>query len=299
MKRLIERALVRSGIAGLARTTVGNRALVLAYHNVVPDGERVAGERSLHVTQRRFAAQLDAIARAFQVVALDDLLGGRAPRGDRVRIALTFDDAYVGAVTAGVEELARRGLPATIFVAPAFLDGGRFWWDTLAEARHGELPADLRNTALTEHGGDTPRVLSAIAAGVGKDLPSHARCASLAQLRRAGDVPGISFGSHSWSHANLARLAPDELRRELVDSLAWVRANLAPGVAHLSLPYGLGSSMVDEAAAAAGYSSALYIEGGWVDVGARKFAVPRLNVAAGVSPAGLVLRCSFPFWRGG
>ena len=299
MKGLIERGLVRSGIARVARTTVGDRALVLAYHNVVPDGERVAGERSLHVTQQRFAAQLDAIVRAFRIVPLDDLLSGRAPRGNRIRLALTFDDAYAGAVTAGVAELAKRGLPATIFIAPAFLGGGRFWWDVLAEAGHGELPADLRTAALTEHCGDTARVLSALSDGAGPDLPRHARCASLEQLRRAADVPGISFGSHSWSHANLARLAADDLRVELHDSLAWVRANLAPAVAHLSLPYGLGSPLVDEAAAAAGYSSALYIEGGWVDVPARRFAVPRLNIAAGVSPAGLVLRCSFPFWRSG
>ena len=299
MKRLLEVGLVRSGIARAARTTVGDRALILAYHNVVPDGERAAGERSLHITQRCFAAQLDAIGRAFQVVALDDLLGGRAPRRGRVRVALTFDDAYAGAVTAGVDELARRGLPATMFVAPAFVGGRAFWWDMLADAHGGELPAGLRASALADHRGDTPRVLAALGTDADRTLPPHARCASLGQLQRAAGIPGISFGSHSWSHANLARLGSGELRVELHDSLTWLRENLAPVSAHLSLPYGFGSPAVEAAAASEGYSSSLYIEGGWVNVASRRFAVPRLNVAAGVSPEGLVLRCSFPAWPAG
>ena len=299
MKHLLEAGLVHSGLARVARTRVGDRALVLAYHNIVPDGERFAGERSLHLPQRRFAAQLDALARSFQVVPLDDLLRARVPRGARVRIALTFDDAYAGALTAGVEELARRGLPATIFVAPKFVGGGRFWWDALAESHGGELPADLRTRALTEFAGDTERVLAALSRETTPDLPLHAHCASLDQLRQAAAVSGIAFGSHSWSHANLARLGSDQLATELTNSLAWLRANLAHVVTHLSLPYGLGSPTVDAAAAGVGHASTLYIEGGWVVPSSRSFTVPRLNVAAGVSPNGLVLRCSFPGWTSG
>jgi hypothetical protein len=37
----------------------------------------------------------------------------------------------------GIPELVRRGLPATVFVAPALLDQRAFWWDRLANPTTG------------------------------------------------------------------------------------------------------------------------------------------------------------------
>ncbi len=45
----------------------------LAYHNIVPTGERPTGESSLHLPQRQFATHLDLIASAARVVPLDSL----------------------------------------------------------------------------------------------------------------------------------------------------------------------------------------------------------------------------------
>lgn len=52
-----------------------------------------------------------------------------------------------------MEEVARRGLPATIFVAPKFLGGAGFWWDELAGSAGPGLDDRLRAHALEALGG--------------------------------------------------------------------------------------------------------------------------------------------------
>src|SRR4051794_40278450 len=101
LKRAVERALVHG--AGIVSRTGRRRGatLVLAYHDIVPAGERPVGDRSLHLPQADFAAQLDEAARlGLRIVPLDAL---RQPDDDPTpRVVITFDDAYRGALTAGV-----------------------------------------------------------------------------------------------------------------------------------------------------------------------------------------------------
>ncbi|HET9986314.1 MAG TPA: polysaccharide deacetylase family protein [Longimicrobiales bacterium] len=286
---MIERCAVRGGLPGLGRRALAGRTLILAYHNVVPRGERPAGDASLHLPQDRFAAQLDALLETHEVVPLAAVLepDGRPPR--RPRAVITFDDAYRGSLTAGLAELAARGLPATFFVAPAYVPDGAFWWDALAAA------GPVRETALEALAGRQRAILDwAAARGVrAAAVPPHATAASEAELRAATAHPGITLGSHSWSHPNLARLPADELRAELRRPLEWLRARFAAVVPWLAYPYGLASPSVARLAAEAGYAGALRIDGGWVPAAlGDRFRVPRLNIPAGVSPEGFVLRAA-------
>ncbi|MDQ3244637.1 MAG: hypothetical protein M3Q09_12990, partial [Gemmatimonadota bacterium] len=159
--------------------------LILAYHNVVPDGELPCGDISLHLPQQMFATQLDILQETHDVIPLAEAITSHWNPGQRPRVAITFDDAYRGAVTVGVEELVARSLPATIFVAPAFVGGGTFWWDALAAADSGSLDAGLRNRALDAwRGVDREVRAGAQALGIAQQLVAeHARCASEKELR--------------------------------------------------------------------------------------------------------------------
>src|SRR5690606_28448975 len=108
-------------------------------------GERAVGDVSLHLPQRAFARQLDQLRRTHEVVTLDEAMMPTSPPR-RPRAVITFDDAYRGAVRAGVDELVRRSMPATLFVSPAFIDGGSFWWDVLAD--ESGLAEEVRTNAL-------------------------------------------------------------------------------------------------------------------------------------------------------
>lgn len=293
LKAAVEQGLLRSGLAGISGRLRRAEVLILAYHDVVPDGESVVGDSSLHLPRGAFAAQLDALLESSEVVSLDSALTAGAGARDRPRVAITFDDAYRGAVQAGVEELASRGLPATIFVPPGLLNDGIFWWDALTPAGEPGLAPAVREDALQRMQGKGSVILAGAGAPDTSRIPSYARGASEEELRRAAAVPGITLASHSWSHPNLAALAAAELEEELSRPLAWLRERFARVLPFLSYPYGLASPAVERAAAAAGYRAALRVDGGWLrDPSVNRYAIPRFNVPAGISEAGFRLRCS-------
>jgi len=290
--------LTASGFGRLSRFRVRNGTLVLAYHNVVPRGEPIAGDRSLHLPVDDFAAQLDALMKTHDVVSLEDALVDPAMRHGRPAAAITFDDAYQGAVTSGVDELAKRGLPATLFVAPAYIGGSAFWWDRLA-APLGEVPDPLRVHALEALSGDGDQVLQWASLNMSEhSLPRHACCADEETLVDAcRRHPGITIGSHSWSHVNLARVGAERLDAELTQSAAWLQARFKERVIPvLAYPYGLFSASVEAAAARTGYRAALRVDGGWITgTPANAFAISRLNVPAGVTQRGFALRAAGMF----
>src|SRR5260370_42062024 len=80
LKAVAEAGLVRSGIAALRRRALSRQSLVLAYHNVVPDGCPPFGDRSLHLRHRMFVRQLDHLLRTCSVVPLEEMLA-RPPAG--------------------------------------------------------------------------------------------------------------------------------------------------------------------------------------------------------------------------
>jgi peptidoglycan/xylan/chitin deacetylase (PgdA/CDA1 family) len=287
LRRLVENGLITAQVHRLGQALKSERTLVLAYHNVVPDGEFPAGERTLHLPQRDFAKQLDMLMRTHDVVPLHSWWN--RPRPGRPRAVLTFDDAYAGALTAGVAELAARSLPAVIFVAPGML-GSVTWWDALADPATGELPAQLRDNALTTFEGRCETILRTAPGDFARrSLP---RIGSEAELAEAAAVPGIQLASHTWSHPNLCAMGGDELATELTRPLEWLAARFRNVLPWLSYPYGLSSEEVRSMAASVGYRGAFRIDGGWLPL--RKphplYALPRMNVPADITQAGFRLR---------
>jgi peptidoglycan/xylan/chitin deacetylase (PgdA/CDA1 family) len=290
LKRAAEHAAAASGVDWLALALRRPGVLVLAYHDVLPHGERPAGDRSLHLPQETFGRQLDALRRTHRVVPLEGALD--APADGRPRAVITFDDAYRGAVTAGVDELARRGMPATFFVAPGLL-GTVPWWDELSGP--GGLDPAVRAHALDVLGGRPDAVREWARAE--KLLPRRPasplpRIATAEELAKAAAQRGIRLAPHGWSHARLSALAPAELAEELSRPLAWLRERFTSVAPWLAYPYGLSSPEVERAAEDAGYAGAFRVDGGALPrVGdAPRFSLPRLNVPAGLSHDGFRLR---------
>ena len=286
LKQRVERALSSYAAGRMTRHRIRGKRLILAYHGIVPKGEVAAGERALFVNQRDFAEHLDVVAETAEVVGLDGL---DAADDGRPRVAITFDDAYRGAVNEGIQELVARGFPATIFVAPGRLNDHVFWWDALSEGS-AALDETIRNHALHRLGGSDERIrawAAKIQLPSSDALPGYAQSATHTELRSALDFAGISVGSHSWSHANLASLGA-----ELEQSRDWLEAAFGEkAIPWLAYPYGLDSEEAHRAAEKAGYVGALRIGGGWhrsIDV--PRLARPRLNVPGSLTIAGFRAR---------
>lgn len=273
-------------VGWVTRRRLRGKCLILAYHGIIPEGQSPAGERALFIRQSEFARQLDALTNEAEVVRLDEI---NASGDSRPRIAITFDDAYAGAVNEGVRELAARNLPATIFVAPGRLNGHVFWWDALANG-HEELDPDTRRHALHALSGadESVRNWAARAAMPLSDaLPAYARAATREELHAAMTLPGMTVGAHSWSHRNLAALSPDDVIAEVRDSRDWLRAEFgAKAVNWFAYPYGFDSDLVHRALEEASFAGAVRIGGGWHRAAeSSRFTRPRFGVGPGLSMA--------------
>ena len=294
-KRYAESTLARSGVAHGIRSLAEPTTAILAYHNVVPYGESPVGDLSLHIDQDVFGTHLDRILETHDVVPLADLLQPESPRTGRPRAVITFDDAYQGALTAGVEELRKRDLPSTMFVSPGLLSAEGFWWDLLSPGSGSTLAPDVRALALDELRGVHADVLAwATREGLPRiSLPDFARPSDEGMLADPSRFPRMVFGSHTWSHVNLALTTTEETRSEVLRTRSWLATSGLPTVDWLAYPYGLYSE--DAVAFVAAHTDgALRVDGGLAErrghVRGARHRFPRVNVPRNLTVDGLCLR---------
>ena len=246
--------------AWLARQAAdAGSAIVLAFHAVSDLGDDpVLAEYG--VPPQRFAAHLDALAgRGWRFVDLDTVLAaldGRARLPERA-LLITFDDCYVDLLDAGAPLLAERGVPAVAY-AVAGLTGGSNEWDRPLGAR--ELPL------LDAEG------LRALAAA------------------------GVEVGSHGMNHRQLTKLAPAEAAAEIRDSAAALEALGLPRPRTFSYPHGECDPGIEAAVRESDYAAAFTVTPGRVERGGDRFALPRVEVLAGDTPARLRLKLATAHW---
>ncbi|MDZ4672876.1 MAG: polysaccharide deacetylase family protein [Gemmatimonadota bacterium] len=294
VKGMVERALIASGIAAWRTRGLRGRTLVLAYHNILPPGAQPGEDRALHLPLAAFCAQLDLLAATCEIIPLGTIFEHGILESTRPRIAITFDDAYRGAILAGIPELARRGLAATVFVPPGLLGAASLWWDDLLASSLTGSSRVTRRELLWQHQGRADLI--------GKDtgilrrrepLDPHCGIATAEELSRAlAAHPGLEFGAHSWNHPNLAAISATDLDHELSRPLEWLN-NRFPGRARpwLAYPYGLWSPDVAAVVKRHGYQAAWRVDGGWSHAPVPDpFTLPRLNIGTGLSLNGIRLR---------
>lgn len=267
---------------GLPRYRRRRGAAIYAFHNVVADeGAGPRCDRSLHVPVSAFSAYVDVIARSHTVVPLAEI-------GERVRrrlsvdglAAITFDDAYRGVLAFALPLLARRGLPSTLFVvSEAACAPAPFWWDLLGTG--AEVPATMRETALDELRGDQRAVLERWAVPA-DGVPPALYPATWREVRAVAR-DGVSIGSHTVTHRNLAALDPAAAREELERSRAEIGAALGAPPSEIAYPYGLMTPAVVEAARDAGYAVGVSMRFARAARRDDPLALPRINVPAGIS----------------
>lgn len=128
----------------LPRLSLRDIPCVLMYHAVADVSH---DPNMLAVSPRRFAAQLDWLARlGLRGVAMSTLLAAMRAGRARGLVGITFDDGYVSVLENAVPELTRRGFTATVFVISGRLSGTNDWddstpWPLLSAAQVGELAA--------------------------------------------------------------------------------------------------------------------------------------------------------------
>lgn len=213
---------------------------VLIYHRVGREADQL---RPRVATAEEFRGQMRLMARLFRPCRL--LEGLRLLRERRLpprSVAVTFDDGYADNVEVALPILREAGVPATFFVATAYLEGGRMWNDTIIEAVRGLAPGEhcfqhggLRSISVP--GSPDRRALVLQILDALKHLPQSEREAganSLAELlrqplptnlmmrredlRRLMDA-GMDVGGHTRSHPILSGLTTARAEEEIAGGL--------------------------------------------------------------------------------
>src|SRR5215831_728021 len=128
----LQSVLVR--LLGSLSSSSGRTAalIVLIFHRVLRERDPLLPSEP---DATAFIALVRLLAENFNVLPLSDavarLYDGRLPHR---AVCITFDDGYANNHDIALPILAARNLPATVFVAPAFLNGGRMFNDTIIEA---------------------------------------------------------------------------------------------------------------------------------------------------------------------
>lgn len=208
---------------------VKNRFGILMYHRVVP---RIAGvaEPTYNVTPQRFRSQLAGLlARGYQPWPLRRVLGACRDGlaiPDKVFV-VTFDDGYENNFSLAWPLLRELNIPATIFLATAFLDSDEpFPFDDWPAAGSRDVPAESWRPMTTW------------------------------QCREMLDSGLIEFGSHTHSHENF-RGRPAELGDDLRESQLVLRERFDIEQAAFAFPFGIFDAEMSAAARLAGVRCSL------------------------------------------
>jgi len=286
-KRFLEGAMDLAPVLSRLTRRASGASVILAYHNVLPDEEEVTGSAGTHLRLSDFRWQLDLLSEFGTVVSLDQLLES-SPLQDGLRVALTFDDAYVGALAVALPELEERGMPSTVFVPTGLIGRGAFWWDSL-----GISGWEDDRWPLEQLRGEGDRIRSwAELHGIRPRPQGRSQVAGTEEdILRASQHSLVEFGVHSVGHPNLTRLSRTEVEAELGEARRWLLDQGLPVSGWLSYPYGLTSPWVEDVARDLHFRAAVTITGGWCSPRPEdRFRLSRLNIPAGLSRNGFLLR---------
>ena len=211
--RAAVKRVAKAGARALARPPVKDGRRVILCYHSVNPSPGY-----LSLSPALFDAHLDWLERHADVVSLGELVASRGAR--RPQVAITFDDGYADNHTHALPLLTARGMTATFFLTAGFLERDQSVLAQLADTWH--TPVDELAPLSWEQ----------------------------VEEMRAG---GMTFGSHTWSHRNLAQIGEAEVERELTRSRKVLEERLAEPVAAVAYPWGkLRRHVTERTFAAAG-----------------------------------------------
>lgn len=231
-----ESTLVRLASRAFSRTGRSATLVVLIFHRILAEPDPLLPSEP---DAASFAIQMGLAASQFNILPLSDavarLRDGTLPAR---ALCVTFDDGYANNCTVALPILAARGIPATVFVATGFLNGGRMFNDTIIESiRRAPADFDLRDLGLDIYRftGDAARLASVEQVirklkylGVRERLQASNQIAARTGLAEHSDLmltddqvhrlskSGIQIGAHTVNHPILTAIDAVTAREEMI-----------------------------------------------------------------------------------
>jgi peptidoglycan/xylan/chitin deacetylase (PgdA/CDA1 family) len=253
--RLVARRLLARPLGLALRLSARRTGLVLVYHALAERQGDPARELVPPQSLEAFERQLRLVKSRYRVVAATELLHaiGSRRRGQRIPVAVTFDDDLASHAELAAPMLRRLDVPATFFLTGASLDAPTsFWWERLqAAADRGD---DLGEGGVHARAAAFEAMPPAERARVTADLPAEAAARPLDRtaVRELADA-GFAIGFHTLRHDRLTDLEDAALERALRDGREELEAVAGP-VTAIAYPHGKADERVARAAGAVGFA---------------------------------------------
>ena len=287
-------AFAHSGFDRACISMHGRDALVLVYHGIV--AEEKPEPFRYHHTVAEFERHLDWLGKRCSPVTLAEF--ARWKQGDwharKPPVLVTFDDGYRNNATVAAQLLRQKGIPAVFFLASGYIAGDNVLWPDEVFARIcAWRSTTLEGPNAATHAiplNRTEREAAALAiVEECKNIPDDRRREFIAYLARETpecdstldaeaqrfmsweearglEASGFDLGSHTVTHPILTSLSPEDLRRELRESRAIIKAQTGSECLALAYPNGrardISGSVLNEAAGA-GYEYAFTVSNRW------------------------------------
>jgi peptidoglycan/xylan/chitin deacetylase (PgdA/CDA1 family) len=291
--------------------------VVLLLHRVLDEAEwrQTHSQGSMVLRSRTFRDLAEHLARRCQTVPVSKAAPGTA--GQKVKIAITFDDAWCDTYAIALPVALACGLPATVFVCTG-LTGciAPFWPERVAAALRAMRPSapEAATEVLIEHltnytpgerarwMGDLAHMLGAEEArGEPFEGDSTMTWEEICEMDRAG----VAFGSHTHTHQVLPAVGAGVARREVRDSQAAIERKLGKCCDLFAYPHGAWSAEARQMLEEEGFRLAFTTERSAWTAECDPLWIPRANICEGdvaglggrFSPAMFEYSAFWKVWR--
>jgi peptidoglycan/xylan/chitin deacetylase (PgdA/CDA1 family) len=295
LRRVLLRAFGRPfafASAQLLRLTARRVGLAFVYHAVGQSTGNPARELVPPHGIGLFEAQLRHLKRAYRVVPASELLLAvqSRRRGQRIPVAITFDDDLKSHRELAVPALTHVGVPATFYLCGGSLEEPfSYWWERLQVAYDRGLSVPLPVGAGIEGEAGIGPLAAAI-----QRLEPGARDHVAESLRdalgpdpydagmRGHDVTavadaGFEIGFHTLRHHALPQLEDAALRDALDDGRARLESLIGRPITTIAYPHGRADERAASATRAAGFRVGFTTRSGVATPADDPLLVPRLN----------------------
>lgn len=232
---------------------------IFIFHRVLPKADPLL---PFEPSATQFTWMVRYFARTYNVLPLSEaaqrLQAGTLPAAAAV---ITFDDGYADNFQVAWPILQRYALPATFFIATAFLDGGSMWNDDIIETvRHmpaGELDLGVFGLGAYNLTGTFSRIrcYEQVLANlkyfeheqrkdIAKQIALRAGLAATSDLMmtrtelRNMHASGAEIGAHTHTHPILERLPDTQARAEIEQGKSELESILGSPVRVFAYPNG-------------------------------------------------------------
>ncbi len=229
-----------SSIASIVPMSVLNQGksvpLLLPFYHTVSNEQLPFRINYEYPDEKRFREDVEFLLKHFKPVSLEYILAGKKLKQC---FHLSFDDGLRSCYELIAPILKEKGIPASFFINPAFVDNKDLFHRYKASILHDffqkkNLQVNLENTYADIDSFDET------AAEIGINwqdyLQKEKPYMNLDEIKSLQD-DGFSVGAHSWDHPEFWLLDAERQWDEIRESMNWITEKLSPAIKAFAFPF--------------------------------------------------------------